>query len=158
MDRPFLAFHHPLPGEFVGARHAGVAPGAGKDRARDAVLRPGTFALELAVHLVAALISPDAAALEALGAVGESDHHGLKSDAGPARAREQHRALQIDDRAIPLPAEGDGVTAAQAAPGAAELELPAGSCRRLRRLLRRSAGCGGEGQAEEESTTRRVAP
>src|SRR5580765_4044694 len=157
VDRPFLALHHPLPGELVRARHAGVAPCAGEDRARDVVLRRGAFAPKLAVHLIAVLVRPDAAALEARGAVGESNHLGLKSDAGPARTGEQHRALQIHDRAKTVRAEGDGVTAAQAAPRAAELELPAGRCGRPRRLLRRSAGRGGEGQAKEKPTTPHVA-
>src|SRR4029453_7626593 len=109
--------------EFVGAGHAGVAPRAGKDRAGNVVLRRGALAREFAEHLVAVLVRPDAAALEARGAVHQSDHLGLESDAGPAGPCEQHRALQIDDRADPILTKGDGVTAARRIPWALETQL-----------------------------------
>ena len=83
-----------------------------------------------------------------------SDWNPTPGRPGPA---EQHRALQIDDRADPLLTEGDGVTAAGGIPGALELQPFAGRCGRPRRLRRRSAGRGGEGQAEEERTSRHVA-
>ena len=70
------------------------------------LLRRGAFTLEFAEHLVAVLVRPDAAAHEPRVAVDERDHLGAESDAGTARAREQHRAPQVDDRATPIRAEG----------------------------------------------------
>src|SRR4029078_4886805 len=109
MDRSLVAIHRPLPGEIVGTRHAGVASRAGKDRARDVVPRCSAFAPEFAEHLVAVLVSPDAPALETRGTVYESDHLGVESDAGTSRAREQHRAPQIDDRRDAILTDGDAV-------------------------------------------------
>ena len=124
---------------------------------RDVVALRGAFALEFAEHLVATLVRPDAAAHEPRVAVDERDHLGAESHAGALRAREQHRPPQVEDRATPIRAEGDGLATAGGIPGALELQPFAGRCVRLRRLRRRSTGRRGHGQGEEDVTSRHAA-
>ena len=157
LDRAVLGLHHPLPGELVGARRAGVPPRAAQELSCDVVARRRAFALEFAEHLVATLVRPDAAAHESRLAIDERDHLGAESYAGALRAREQHRPAQVEDRGTPLRAEGDGPTTTCGIPRALEFQPFAGCSVRLRRLRRRSAGGHRKGQNKEGVTSRHAA-
>src|SRR6185503_11761855 len=102
-------------------------------------------------------VRPDAAALEPRGAVDESDHVGPEAHAGALRAREQHRASQVEDRATAIRAEGDGPAAAGGVPRASEFQPLTGCSLRFRRLRRWPAGRRCKGQGEQCVTPRHAA-
>src|SRR4029453_3937413 len=85
-----------LPLESVVAGHAGVTPRPANERARDMVTRADELASQLAVNHVAALVGPDATALHACAAVGESDRLCSEPHRGPLRPGEQQRPCQFE--------------------------------------------------------------
>ena len=90
-------------------------------------------------------------------AVDERDDLRAESDAGALRAREQHRSAQVDDRATPLRAEGNGLATAGGVPRALEFPPFAGRSGRFRRLRGRPACGHRNGQNKKDVTSRHAA-
>ena len=154
LDRAVLGFHHPLPGELVPARRASVASSAAQDFSCDVVAIRRAFTLEFAEHLLTTLVRPDAATHQPRLAIDKRDYFGAESYARTIRTREQHRPPQVNDRATPIRAQGDGPATTCRIPRAREFQPFAGCSLRLRRLRRRSTGRRCHGPNEKDVTSR----
>src|SRR5690242_16340202 len=104
-DRAIFRIDHVLPLETVVAGNANVTPGPTNEGADNAVATAHRFALQLAVDLIPPFVGPDAATLHAGTAIRETDRLGSETDRRPARACEQHRPGQFEDRRAIIRAE-----------------------------------------------------